>query len=172
MKEIYETFRYTDYEGFRQRVIESIDNEEVFLVEPNHLKVIRYYLSQIENDLEQDYKTISEIKAEHLKSSEFRERLIVDYLNVLNDKKELLEIRRFKLTQCFPQLAKQFEQKKNGQNNLLEGPRLRLKEIISEDSLEKLVESVESKETAEQQLKEFTLIVEGIDKYIRQSQIN
>jgi hypothetical protein len=167
MKEICETLRYTDYKAFKQRVVDSIDNEEVFAIEPNHLKAIRYFRSQIEEELKRNKnKTISEKEGERLKSFGLRERLVEDYLNVLIDKKELLEIRRLQLTHRFPQLTEQFEQNKKSQNNMPEGPRLRLKEIISEDSLEKLVESVESKETAEQQLKEFTLIVESIDKLI------
>jgi len=40
---------------------------------------------------------------------EFRERLIVDYLNVLNDQKDLLEIRKLKLNEAVQELKGSFQ---------------------------------------------------------------
>jgi len=76
IKELYATFNYSDYERFRQRVIESIDNEDIVLVESDHLEALSL--------LPKDDKELEEIIG-HLKSFEFKEKLIVDYLNVLED---------------------------------------------------------------------------------------
>jgi hypothetical protein len=101
IQELSNTFKYTDYEKFKQRVIDSLDSEEMIVVESDHLKALGL--------LKNDEKELEEV-IEHLKSNEFREKLIVDYLNVLNDLKEFLEIRKLKLVQSLPELTEKSEQ--------------------------------------------------------------
>jgi hypothetical protein len=88
IKEISDTFKYTDYENFRKQVVESIDDESIILVDSNHLKASEL-LATYEKDLENEL--------EHLRSIDFKERLIVDYLNVLDELRRLLQIRKVQL---------------------------------------------------------------------------
>ena len=80
IKELLETFRDRDIENFRRRVIESIDDDQVILIESDHLRALSL--------LSKDDKDLEEVRR-HFKSCEFRERLINDYINVLNDQNEL-----------------------------------------------------------------------------------
>ncbi len=100
IKELFETFRYMDIENFRRRVIESIDDDQVILIESDHLRALSL-LSKDDKDLEEVRK--------HFKSCEFRERLINDYINVLNDQNELLENHRLEFTQRFPEMTRSDE---------------------------------------------------------------
>jgi ankyrin repeat protein len=88
IKELSDTFKYTDYKRFQERVIKSIEDEDVIIVDRNHLEALGIYNKQ--------EKELVEV-IEHLKSLEFRERLIADYLNVLEEQKEILETKVLKL---------------------------------------------------------------------------
>jgi len=88
------------------RVIESIQDEGGISVDPNHLKAL--------NILEYEEKEIEE-PIDYLKSLQFRERLIVDYLNVLEEQNELLEIRKkIKSYQVFPKFRTKSQNQRAG----------------------------------------------------------
>jgi len=150
IQELYKTFSYTDY----KRVIESIDDEQVILVESNHLKALRL-LSKDENELEKEI--------EYFKSMEVRERLIVDYLNVLNDQKELLETRKFKLTESVPDLRDFYAKIKHIAS---QSAHFKLNELTSEDSFEHLIDSLRMQPTSKLQAIEFSNVIKSINKYI------
>jgi hypothetical protein len=132
IKELSSTFSYSNYDEFRQRVIESIDNEDIVLVDSDHLKA----LSFLRND-QQDLEDV----IRHLKSLEFKERLIVDYLNVLEDQKKLLENRKTKLSAHFPELSQSHVTKEKCQLD-----RIKLNKIASDEALENLFKLEDTQE--------------------------
>ncbi len=81
IKELYDIFNYTDYEKFKQGVVDSIDNPEVIVLETDHLNAVKW--------VTHDEKELGELKEfiHYFKSFELRERIIVDYLDVLGDQK-------------------------------------------------------------------------------------
>jgi hypothetical protein len=64
----------------------------VIVVDEDHLDAIR----ELRNDEQDPEEVIG-----HLQSFEFRERFIVDNLNVLSDQNEHLKISKLKLTESF-----------------------------------------------------------------------
>jgi hypothetical protein len=151
-----QSFGFLDYEKFKQRVIESIDNDERVVVDSNHLKAL-CLLSNKEMEL---------IEAiEYLRSLEFRERLIVDYLNVLGDQRELLENRKIKLNDVIlPESTEPLKHKKKKIKK--ETVHLELNELISEESFERLVDLVKLQSDSDQQIHEFTSLIENINNYL------
>jgi hypothetical protein len=110
VNELIDTFKYTDYEKFKQRVVESIDNDDVILIDSDHLEA----LESVSMDEKETF--------EYLKSFEFKERFIVDYLNFLEDLKERLEMKRRKLNQSYPEIAEIIEQIKVKEDNFNQYP--------------------------------------------------
>ncbi len=155
IKELYDTFHYTDYDQFKQRVIDSIDKEEIILLERDHLAALKC-ISHIELK--------SDAISAYFKSYEFREKLIVDYLNVLNDQKELLERKKHQFTETFPDLGKAFEEKNNGFYD--RSAQIQFKELVSDEYFQQYVDSINMQSDSEQQLDEFTKILKRINEYI------
>jgi ankyrin repeat protein len=89
IKDLLLTFNDSYYESFRQRVIESLENKEISIVKSDHLKATSLILKNL-----QDFEEL----LANLRSLDFRERLINDYMNVLIDHKELLEIKKLRLS--------------------------------------------------------------------------
>ena len=176
IKDLSNTFKYADYDKFKQRVVESIGNEEVIVVELDHLKALSQ-LSRVKKeenqkmsidldsgDLEEQSPLYDEKKLKaviaHLKSLEFREKFIVDYLNVLDDLKELLSVREQKLTETVAELTNAFEQKKKRFKG--DPVRLKLNELISEELFEHLLDSVKAQSDSEDKLFALNNIIENI----------
>jgi hypothetical protein len=154
IQELSDIFKYTDFDEFKRRVIKSIENEEVIVVERTHVKAL-YQMTLVQSNLE---------ALNHLKSFEFRERLIVDYINVLKDHKELLEIRKSKFITNFPEVAEISQQKvKNKQNNKTNSNLFKLKDLISEISFDHLIDLIDSKERITDEL---TQLVQSYNNYI------
>jgi hypothetical protein len=144
ISELSNTFKYTDYEQFKREVIESIENEEKVLVDSDHLKALEL-LAMDERYFEYSLSSLVSI--------EFRERFIVDYLNVLDEQRDLLEIRKLQLFERFPELTSVVEPNANTRSI-----RLTLNEIISEEAYVYHFENLS---------KEFTLqIAQSIEKYM------
>ena len=156
-QEFLAIFKNTGYEEFKKRVIESIGNEKVIVLEYEHLKALSLFISQYEK---------KEVNVAHKKSTKFRERLIADYLNTLNDQKELLEIRKMKLAESFPELIKECKQPKFGQSRGDHLGENEFNKLILEDAMEQLVDCVNMKTTSEEKVKEFTRLMESVDKYV------
>jgi hypothetical protein len=97
----------------------------------------------------------------HLKSLEFRERFIVDYLNVLDDIKELLNIRRQKLTESMLEFTEQ--KKKRFKRDPVH---LKLNELISDELFKHLVVSVKAQSDSEGKSFAFNNIIENINLFI------
>jgi hypothetical protein len=97
----------------------------------------------------------------HLKSAEFREKLIVDYLNVLNDQKEFLELRKIKLTESLPESKEPLEHK--NKKLRIEKVHYKLKELNSEESNDHLVKL---QSDSDQQMHESIQKIESINEYI------
>jgi len=70
INEISQNFTYTDYDKFKQRVVESIDNDEVVVVDSDHLRALGFLSNQDKEMVE---------AVDYLRSLEFREKLIVDF---------------------------------------------------------------------------------------------
>jgi ankyrin repeat protein len=151
IQELSDTFKYTDYDVFKQRVIESIQDENVILVDSDHLKAL--------NQLGSDVKWVEEAIV-NLKSLQFQERLIVDYLNVLKDHIELLEIRNKKIISSLPEISNKISDNKNWEKN---SNYFKLRELISEKTCEDLIDLTESKE---RQIDQLTKMSESCAKYI------
>jgi hypothetical protein len=98
----------------------------------------------------------------YLKSPEFRERLIVDYLNVLNDQMELLEIRKLKILRKHPKLTKKFEKIQNDQS-----VHFTFNQIISQVSFEHLVNTVSLPPISEEYKTEMMKTIESINKFFK-----
>jgi hypothetical protein len=133
IQELLDTFKYSDYEKFKQRVIESIDNEEVIVVDADHLDAIR--------ELPNDEKDPEEVIG-HLQSLEFRERFIVDYLNVLSDQNEHLKMIKLMLTESFPDLKSNHSHDINEHKTEQEKQSLhqfKLKDLVSGKLVENLI---------------------------------
>jgi hypothetical protein len=143
IKELTTTFRYSDYDEFKQRVIESIENEEIILIESDHLNAL--------NLLANHEKEPDEVVG-YLRSLEFRERLIEDYLNVLNG-------------QSLSESSK-YSSQNNNKKPKLETAYFKLNELISEESFEHLLDSIQLKDTNIENKTEFTKINQSIDFYL------
>jgi ankyrin repeat protein len=156
INELTATFRYSDYDAFKQRVIESIENEEIILIESDHLNAL--------NLLANHEKESDEVVG-YLRTSEFRERLIEDYLNVLNGQRELLENRELRLTECLSESSK-YSSQNNNKKPKLETAYFKLNELISEESFEHLLDSIQLKDTNIENKTEFTKINQSIDFYL------
>jgi ankyrin repeat protein len=153
IKELTTTFRYSDYDEFKQRVIESIENEEIILIESDHLNAL--------NLLANHEKEPDEVVG-YLRSLEFRERLIEDYLNVLRKQRELLENRELRLTECLSESSLQ----NNNKKPKLETAYFKLNELISKESFEHLLDSIRLQDTNIESKSEFTKINQSIEFYI------
>ena len=165
IKELSNTFKYTDYDQFKEQVVESIDNKQVVVVEYSHLKALRHFLYQDKNESNSENISISKEVNEFLKSFEFRERLVADYMNVLDSQRELLEIRIIQLTQTFPQFSMSNDDcNLNANANLMN---FKLRQLTSEDGGQILIDLVQLQNIVEHQLNIFSIMVEGINKYIQ-----
>jgi hypothetical protein len=165
IKELLNIFKYTDYERFKERVIDSIENEQISVVEYGHLIVLDYFLSQDEKQLRYESElTLKEIH-EHMKSFEFRERLVVDYINVLKGQKESLELRKIQLLESFSEFSEQLDKdgRLNRNENLIQ---FKLRDFISKEAFQSLVDLVKSETNSEHQWNTFSHMVESIDKYM------
>jgi hypothetical protein len=152
IRELSNTFKYTDYEEFKERVLESIDNEQVILIESDHLKAL---------DLIANNEKVLDEVIKHLKSPECRERVKVDYLNFLNDKKEPLESRKIQLVKSFSELEDVDMFASFGKAEF------KLKEVISEQAVENLIDLIKSKIDAMEKKSELGNVIEIFNKYIR-----
>jgi len=155
VKELSETFKYEDYEGFKSSVIESIENEQMAILEYDHIKALNHLLSQEKHWFEEERT--------QFKSMEFREKLIVDYLNVLNDQKKLLEIVKLKLFAMFPHFKENFEKQTDSNNQSIH---INLKNIVSQDAVDILMNSIHLNDSPDQQMRQFKFVIEKIEKYI------
>jgi len=157
IKELSNAFNYTYYECFKKRVIESIQNEEVIVVEYDHLKGVIHLFSYENHRFEEE-------KAQ-FKSLEFRERLIVDYLNVLNDQKELLEITKLKLCANFLDLHESSQQNIFSKNDSKEEfSQNILRSLFLEEAVDILKDSIDSQDSFDQKIKQFKVVIETVNK--------
>jgi len=155
IQELIDTFSYTDYEKFKQRVVESIENGKIILIDADHLKAFSL-LSPNENK----FKEV----IDYLRSMEFRERLIVDYFSVLNDQKELLELRHIQLNRSLSDLIQLLEQETKKPKP--EETHFKLNEIVSNELFEHLIDSVKLQTSSVLQTKRIATVTESINKYI------
>jgi hypothetical protein len=124
----------------KERLEAQSDNQEAFFI-------------RIFNNLKGESDTTGlEQVFEHLKSTNFRERLIADYLNVLADHKELLELRKLKITKNIPEAEETFEQEHKKFKS--ETFNFKLKELILEES------------PIREQMHESNKMIQSINKYI------
>jgi hypothetical protein len=158
IQELSETFKYTDYDVFKQRVIESIQDENVILIDSDHLKALDLL------DLEADEKELNEV-IDNLKSLKFQERLIVDYLNVLKEQNDLLEIRKKNIISSFPEITNKIVTKLRAGKTYdkINSEDFKLRELISEKPFEDLIDLTDSKEC---QIDQLTKMTESCYKYL------
>ena len=88
-------------------------------------------------------------------------RFIIDFLNFLNDQKELLDIRKLKLaqiiTECCEPIKKRFKS---------EPVDFTLNELISDEFFEQLVDSVKCQPESGQKILQTKNLIENINKYM------
>jgi hypothetical protein len=155
IRELSDTFKYVDYMRFKERVIESIENEQVNVIAYGHLKAVSHLFAHEERLFEEE-KT-------QFKSFEFRERLIADYLNVLNGQKENLEIVKLKLSAHFPDFQQRKDFKKDSNR---ESCRTKFRELNSEEAVDTLVHSIQSQNSFDQQMEQFKVVIESLNNFI------
>jgi len=158
IKELSDTFKYTDHELFKEKVIESIENEQVTVLEYAHLKALSNFISQ-----SNDETTLNEVK-EHLKTLEFQEKLFEGFINVLVSEKECLELRKNQLFHNFKVLSHLYENKRlNSNESLLQ---FKLRDFILDGACQDLVDLIKSEANQEHQLSTFSNMIGSINKYI------
>jgi ankyrin repeat protein len=97
IENFYDNFVKLDIEKFRQKIIDSIDNTQMFVIQWGHLKAFKSMRS-IDSLKELKEKNI----LEYFASYEFQEKYILDLVNTLNEQKESLHIAKTKLIYRFP----------------------------------------------------------------------
>jgi hypothetical protein len=114
---------------------------------------------------------------EYLKAFEFKEKFIVDYLNFLNDLREVLEMKKLKLNQK-SELREIVEQNKKKEDNfnqclyriknnsLKQECFYKLKILISEEESVQLDSFIKSQIDIDQIVREFAHLIEIINKNI------
>jgi hypothetical protein len=99
VKNLYESFQYSDYEAFRRQVIDTIDEPARFLIKSDHLKALRVIDSQDFNESAGEFKYLN-----FFRSFDFQEKLLEDLRNNLQDQLEILEIGCIRVEDAFPNL--------------------------------------------------------------------
>jgi hypothetical protein len=100
-----------------------------------------------------------------LKSLQFQERLIVDYLNVLKEQNDLLEIRKKKIISSFPEITNKIATKLRAGKTYgeINSEDFKLRELISEKPFEDSIDLTDSKEC---QIDQLTKMTESCYKYL------
>jgi hypothetical protein len=156
IRELVASFKYADYDEFKRRVKDSIENEEMILVESDHLKALDF-VSNDEKELEEEI--------EYLRSLEFRERLIIDYLNVLDDQRELLEVAKLKITASSPESTEPFTQRKK-KFKAEDTVQFKFNELVSEDLVEHFVDLMRLRVENHQKMRDLETINRRIACYL------
>jgi ankyrin repeat protein len=138
LNDLQKAFECKDISVFRQKVLESINNEDInsFVISWDHVRALKLLELDKKNPSQNDF-TDSKI-LEYFSSFQFKEKLFEDVINNLKSEKEMLEIAKTKINQSFTELNEiQIDQIMIDFDNLFDY--LELKRLISDQDLINLI---------------------------------
>jgi ankyrin repeat protein len=163
IKELSDIFKYSDKNEFRKNVVKLLDNEEIKIVQYDHLKAL---LLLFRNEMKDELEKV----IEHLKSNQFRERFFFDYMKILIDQKELLKKRFQGLSNNFLDLIHLLLQQTFIQadctlteKDFFFKPNIKFEELLSEEKFDHILEFIRTKRKKSNELKN---LLKCINAYI------